>query len=153
MPVVDFRPILFASLWLATWHVSMPGGSGMRQFGDAAWTGWVILGLLCPPLLFLSWWLIERTTGTWRYRGMYVRVAADAGQSLALMAYLYVRVISHDLNTDVRVYAWTVMLGCTLFILQCLGMDVSLIVKTERIAAQERRGLSERLASEPTEAS
>ena len=145
-PKIRFQPLLFAALWVATFHVAtIPGGGrfGMEQLVGGLWEWWLALSLGCPPLLLLSWWMIERCSGVWRYRGMFLRIGADVGQFLALVAFLWARIASTDPLTDARLYAWIVLSGCALFLLLCTERDSAMLIKTEQIARENRKAAAD----------
>ena len=124
---------------------AVPGGGEFAipdVLGPVMWPVWLTLGFWCPPQLLLSWWLIEKHTGKWRYRGLWLRLGADTGQLLALVAFLYSRLRTNTAvvggMTDAQIYAWIALSGCAFFILCCCGRDIHTLVVTEQVAKQAR---------------
>lgn len=140
-PAIRFQPILFACIWVGTWHIAYPGGgeASIGRLFQGLWTAWLITGFTCPPLLVLSWWLIAKCAGRWRYRGMWLRLAADIGGFAVMFTYLYARLTSDDPPSDARVFGWILLTGCAFFILLCAGRDAWMLVVTEHRATQIRR--------------
>lgn len=139
-PAIRFQPILFLFLWIANWHIVFPGGgnASIDTLGIGAWEMWLGTGFICPPLLLLSWWLIEKCNGRWRYRGMWLRLAADMGELGVVVAFLWARLASADPYTDARVYGWIAISSMVAFLLVLVGRDIAMLGVVERLATKTR---------------
>jgi len=139
--MVRFQPIMFAFLWIAMWHIASPGGgnAAIDALGIAAWPIWLATGFLCPPLLLLSWWLIEKQQGRWRYRGMWMRLAADVGEFGVLAAFLWARLTSMDPVTDAREFGWIAISSMAAFLVALVARDIVMLGVVEHIATRDRR--------------
>lgn len=145
-PMVKYQPILFTFMWVAMWHIVLPGGGNgaIDTLGITPWIIWLITGFTCPPLLLLSWYLIERCSGTWRYRGLWWRLAADIGEFGVLTAFLWARIAFVNPVTDAQVFGWIAISSMAFFLFRMVVRDVFILHAVRKLAAEnrakERRG-------------
>ena len=144
-PVIRYQPILFLFLWIGTFHVVLPGGgnASINALGGIAWVIWLVTGFACPPLLLLSWWLIDKQQGRWRYRGMWIRLSADMGELGVIFTFLWARLLSNDPPNDARVYGWIAITSMAVFMVFLVGRDIVMLSTVEHIAAEERHDQAE----------
>lgn len=143
---VAFQPLLFLFAWAATARIVMtdePPIPFRAVFHTYVGNAWIGLGLLCPPLALLSWWLIRRCRRPGAtLAGMWVRLGADVGQFTVLLIYHIVTAVL-DLQAraqgESRVYARYVVAACLVFSLLLIVRDVWALVVTERISRAIRR--------------
>ena len=136
---IAFQPMLYTGLWIATILIMLRGDftSVPPTLADATgheslfWL-WGGLGLLCPPLALVSVRLVTHPRGDIKYRGLWLRLAADIGQFTATLVYTMLRL---DLG-DYHVYGMGALLSCLLFIAHLLMRDVHRLYQVERLARQ-----------------
>ena len=142
---VPFQPILYLMLWGAVLRMvttdtdtPIPFSALYFENVEVLW-GW--LGLTCPPLALLAWWLITKCR--WKkapLAGLWVRLGADVGQFIALLAYhIVVTFTGPHYATEGRVYARYVVGAALMFVALLVIRDLWAIALTERIAGRIRR--------------
>jgi hypothetical protein len=126
--VVALLVAIFSSL-----PPDLPAPRGKYYSGDynsvSLWF-WMGLSLLCPLLVFVSYWLPTRVHDS-RYFSILLRFGGDGGQ-LFVLASLEVSTIK--LASDSIVYRHVLFYGFILFCAVMLIRDIALIVATERLA-------------------
>lgn len=141
---VPFQPILYLMLWGAVLRIAVTNRDSPMNFENvispSASTAWVVLGLGCPPLAGLAWWLIKRCK--WHkaaLAGLWIRLGADVGQLVALVAYHIVVVFTMPaVGTEARVYARYAVGACIMFVGVLVLRDIWSLVLTERVAGRMR---------------
>lgn len=132
--------MLYTGLWIATVIIFIWGDftAVPSDFADEpqnlflAWGG---LSFLCPPLALLSVRMIQSPDGKKKYRGLWLRMAADIGQFTALIIYTILR-----LNLgDYHVYPMAGMLTCVLFVGHLVMRDIKRIFFVEKLAIRIQR--------------
>lgn len=142
---VPFQPILYFMLWGAVLRmivVDDPPIQFEKVFHPSTATAWLVLGVVCPPLALLSWWLIMHCRWSRAaLAGLWVRLGADLGQFTALITYHIVTVLTlPPVFNESRVYARYAVGACMLFVATLVVRDVWALVATERLASRMRRG-------------
>lgn len=142
-----FQPILYFFLWSATLRLALSSDYPPIQFDEALggqWVAevWLVGSLVCPPLALASWWLIAKSR--WRQAslvGLWVRLGADLGQFLALVAAhaASALTVSRLGATEGRVYSRYAVAACIVFVAAIVVRDVWALVATERLAQRIRR--------------
>lgn len=87
---VAFQPVLYLIVWSGVLRIVVTDAPPIRfdVLGPWVYGGWAAMGLVCPPLALLSWWLIVRSS--WRLStllGTYLRLSADLGMFFTLLAF------------------------------------------------------------------
>lgn len=129
---VPFAPVLACFLWGATIWIWLDDSTPPIPLKEAlaGWTepAWVALSLTCPPLMLLSWWLthFSRLPGAER-AGMWMRLAADAGQLSALLAY-HVATL-REMIDESRVYERNIVMAVSAFLALSTIRDVWALAK------------------------
>lgn len=143
---MPFQPILYFVLWGATVRIAVTDDNVPLAFSQVlsseAGTLWTALGLTCPPLALLSWWLVAKSTvSRAALAGLWIRLGADVGQLTALITYHVVTVYSMPhVGTESRVYARYCVAAATLFVMALVARDMWALAATERLAIHLRRG-------------
>ena len=145
---VPFQPILYLMLWGAVLRIVIINRDSPMNFDSvispSASTAWTALGLGCPPLAALAWWLIKRCK--WHksaLAGLWIRLGADVGQLVALVSYHIVVVFTMPaVGTEARVYARYAVGACIMFVGVLVLRDIWSLVLTERVAGR-MRGMDE----------
>lgn len=133
---IRFQPILYPLLWLAVILVAITDNEPLRMseiIGPGAYTAWLTVGFTAPPLCLAAWVLIRYTSGRWRLRGMWLRLAADLGQLGALAGYLAIR-LSVSGATDSRLYGHIIAVAACVFVAALVARDAWVLYLNERLA-------------------
>lgn len=135
---VAFQPMLYLATFLAAVTVLIfgdftnlpthPGIQTDREFG-LFWI-WAILSLTCPALGLGSLWLVQNREGKYRYRGLWLRLAADIGQFTAMGTYLILRLTWGDYH----IYPVTVLGAAVLFVGHLIMRDIRRLMQVEQLA-------------------
>jgi hypothetical protein len=136
-PRPSFRPVLYLMLWGAALRLLLlridPLPIDTALGSESLYEVWLGLGMACPPLALLAWWLIRHRLGVWRYRGMWLRLSADIGMCTSVMAYHVTTVLSNPL-TESRIYSRYIVGATILYIGALIVADVRALVSVERRA-------------------
>ena len=136
--LVPWQPLLFLATWVSALILLTMGDFGNIPFetsdtpassGGVEWI-WLGLSLVCPPLALFSLWLTKHRTGKWRYRGFWLRLAADVGQCAALLTYT----IARFMGGDWRVYPTGILIASILFTAILTFRDIRTLIRAEKIA-------------------
>lgn len=142
---VPFQPILYLMLWGAVLRMATTDTDKPIPFDSFFATNveevWVALGLTCPPLALVAWWLITKCR--WKrssLAGLWVRLGADAGQFMALLTYhIAVAFTGPHYDTEGRVYARYVVGAAIMFVGVLVIRDIWALTLTEKLAGRIRR--------------
>lgn len=97
---------------------------------------WIILALAAPPMALGSLWLIQNGNGSQRYRGKWLRLAADIFQFTVMTIYLILRLYWGDYHImPIGVFA-----AATLFVAHLIMRDVKDLVRNEQLAIRIHNG-------------
>jgi hypothetical protein len=135
---VPFQPILFFFVWGATVRVVWTERNTPIPFEiltPYTATAWAVMGLICPPLTLLAWWLVRHCTRSWAsFIGMWLRLIGDMGQFLVLMIYHVVVVYTRPAIDDNEIYFRYLTGACLVFAMLLVVRDIWALVLTERLA-------------------
>ena len=137
---IAFQPMLYFFLWLGALTLLIFGGFFTDQptfiyHSSLFWT-WGGLSLFCPPLALVSLHLVTSPSGRKKYFGLWVRLAADVGQFVALVVYLAQRFRVDDIH----IYGQFSVVSCAVFVGHLVGRDVSRIISVEQLASKIESG-------------
>ena len=81
--------MLYLGLWIGTVVAVCRGvpPAFLDDRDDGVLWVWATLSLISAPAALLALWLIRAPSGRWKYRGLWLRLAADVSQLTALMVY------------------------------------------------------------------
>lgn len=108
------------------------------QLGPVAAHAWLTLGVVAPSMTLVSYGLILRCSGLWRYAGFWLRAGGDIGQAIVLAVFTMMHVTYT--NSDEDIYVTVCFSGALLALLVMIVRDVWEIVLTERLAGRIHRG-------------
>ena len=134
---VSYQPMLYLLAWWAALVVLIGGDfAGVPitlrdQPGGFFWV-WTSLSLIAPPMALVSLWLIQNGSGSWKYRGLWLRLGADCGQFSAMLTYSVLRLQLGDFH----VYPIATLLASTLFVFHLVLRDVRRLWEVERLATR-----------------
>lgn len=141
-PLIPWQPFLFLAAWWGALFVvlfgdfsNIPPETADVVSGGVGWV-WAGLSLVCPPLALGSLHLIRYRPGKWRYRGFWLRLAADLGQFTALVVYFTHTVAFRDYH----IYTMAILMASTFFVGMLVYRDVRFLIKTEFLARELTRG-------------
>jgi hypothetical protein len=134
--LVPFQPILFTFLAGAVLLVIFTGTEPLHLevLSEHLYIAWCSLGIFCCPAACVSYHLITHKTGTWRYRGYWLRLAADMAAFANLTAFLLSRFEVGFLDKDYRTVALIVVLACAFFTFCLIIRDIWKLSLTESVA-------------------
>lgn len=135
-PRPSFRPILYLCVFGAAVRMaatSFPVLPIDTIFAPGTYPVWAALALASPLLALLSWWLVHHCQGAWRYRGLWFRLAADAGVFTVVLAY-HITVVTVNPPSDLRLMSRYIVAATLLYLIGLIISDVAALVKAERIA-------------------
>ncbi len=140
--------MLYLGSWLAALTIivfgdftNIPAHAGIdqdRQFG-LFWI-WATLALMAPILALGSLWIIQHRDGRTRYRGLWLRLAADTLQFTAMGTYTVLRVVWGDYH----IYPVAILVSATVFVGHLILRDIRRLIQVEQLATKIRRGGHER---------
>lgn len=145
---VAYQPVLFTFLWGAAIRVAVSDQPGIpidAVVSAGADEIWLTLSLVCPPLAFLSWFLILKSRlPRASLIGLWLRLAADMGQFVALLVFHIVSLfLAVQRNAEIQVY-YRYLTGATLVFVFLLALrDIWSLLLTERLATRIREDLPE----------
>lgn len=123
--------LLAGKFWVVyTGDVPLPGQP------DWVKTAWIIVGFLCPTMIFVGYWLIYHRPGRARYFGMWMRLGADIGQECIMIIFM-MGLLTEAFGMDMyRHHVFTAFfIGALLtFVASMILRDVLAIIGTERLA-------------------
>lgn len=146
---VSYQPVLYLFVWGAALRVAITSDTPIPfdvVFSPYVETAWVPLGLICPPLAFLAWWLMGHKCRLPRsaLAGLWLRLAADAGQFAVLQIFFIVSFAVDPHSDESHVYSAYILASAMLFMLIVLVRDVWSLVMTEKLAGVIARSEKER---------
>lgn len=139
--VLPLQPIFAVTMLVAGVVAAIPGidfDTFHDRLGAVAGHGWLTLGVMCPLMTLLSYWLILRHPGRRRYLGFWLRLGGDLGQFVVVAAFAMLHVSDTGSDEDVYVAVW--FGGVLVALLMMVVRDVWELVLTERLAARIHRG-------------
>ena len=143
--VIPFQPILYFFLWGAAVRL-WANQSAPPNFDEVIAHGfygvWLSMGIVGPVLALVSWYLIRKRTGRWRFLGMWARLAADITVSVVILAFHVVNVSTRS-PTESRIFSRYLLGASLLFVLILIVRDLAALVLTERLAGRIHRGDNE----------
>ena len=138
---IAFQPMLYLALWVGAIVViiwgdiwSMP--PTLRDTSEGVFIVWGTLSLFCPPLGLIALWMIQSESGVVKYRGFWMRLAADIGQFTALFVYVAYRFHIGDYH----VMTMAVLVACVVFIGHLVMRDAKRVHAVENLAKKLHRG-------------
>ena len=85
-----------------------------------------------------SLWLIQSPHGGKKYRGLWLRLAADIGQCTAITVYLILRLAIGDWH----IYPFSCLIACWIFVCHLVLRDAERIYTVEKLARKiEKHGI------------
>ena len=135
---IAFQPMLYLCLWVGAIIVIVRGDftSLPQEFMDNHHTAmfwlWAGLSLICPPMAMGAMQMIKSSNGYREYRGLWLRLGADIGQSSALSTYLVLRFSEGDYH----VYPMAAVVAAGIFCWHIVLRDVKRLIEVEQLATQ-----------------
>lgn len=139
--VIAFQPILYFFLWgvsFRLWINQTAPPDFEKIIGLEFYGTWLTIGLCCPPLSLLAWFLTQKISGTWRLRGMWFRFAADVGIFVMILSYHIVTVMTYSPD-ETRLFSRYIVGGAMVFVLALIIRDVWALVINNIRARRIRR--------------
>ena len=139
---IAFQPMLYLCLWISAIVIVVADRFQTAAFasehaGNIFWL-WSGLSLLCPPMTIVSLWLIQSPHGDKKYRGLWLRLAADIGQCTAITVYLILRLAIGDWH----IYPFSCLIACWIFVCHLVLRDAERIYTVEKLARKiEKHGI------------
>lgn len=135
-----FQPLAFLFLWLGTWHVlwtdNYPPIELSQVIGAWAYGGWIGLSLGSPVLLGAAY-LAMRSNRYAKYVGLWLRLAADFGQAVAVGVFLAAWIVQRGAGeNDYRLYLFFTAVSVLVFLVVMVVRDVWQLVVVERLATR-----------------
>lgn len=138
---IAYQPMLYLATFLAALtvlvfgdFVAFPPHQGIETTHAVYWM-WLAMSLGCPLLGLGSLWLIQNRVGKYRYRGLWLRLAADIGQFTTMLIYVVLRLTWGDYH----IYPVAVLVSATLFVGHLVIRDVRRLAQVERLAFRLHR--------------
>lgn len=136
---LPWEPWLHCGVWIAVLYALIHGDwPAVPPINGVDWV-WVSFGLTSPTVGFTSVWMLKYQTGKPRYIAIWLRMIADVGLSVAILAYLITRLASGMLWVS-GVLGDTILLFAAWFTLTLVSRDMRLIIATERLATKIHEG-------------
>ena len=135
-PRPSFRPLLCLCVFGAAIRMASTDLTHLPiddVFPAGTYTVWAVIALTSPPLALVAWWLVHCTTGRWRYRGLWFRLASDIGVFTVVLAYHVTTVLINPIS-ELRLMSRYVVAATLLYLIGLIISDVAALVKAERIA-------------------
>ena len=134
----------FLFLWLGTWHVlwtdNYPPIELSQVIGPWAFGGWIGLSLVSPPLLCAAYLAVHSRNGYAKYVGLWLRLAADFGQAVAVAVFLAAWIVQRGAGVnDYRLYLFFIAASVQAFLVVMVVRDVWQLVVVERLATRLER--------------
>lgn len=144
-PLVPFQPILYLFTWgaaLRLWDLQIEPPAFDEVFRPGVYSLWLAMGVIGPPLALLSWVLIQKCGGRWRYVGMWTRLSADILVGTTLLTYhiVIVRNVLGQPITESCIFSRYMLGASIVFTIVLTLRDVWVIICTERLAGRIHRG-------------
>ena len=137
---IAFQPRLYLGLWLGS-VAALLGGLPAAFLDDRgfvevwAWA-WSVLSLASAPAALLSLWMVNSANGKWKYRGLWLRIAADIGQFTALVVYAAERITFGGLGP----YPTAILMAVLVFVAHLVMRDMGRVHAVEKLARKITRG-------------
>ena len=128
---IPFQPVLYLFLWGATFRLWIEPSTPLafeEVLGNTSFYGiWLAIGIACPPMALLSWFLIQMVSGAWRLRGMWFRFAADIGVFVMILSY-HITVVIVNPSNESRIFSRYVVAAAMVFVLGLIVRDAWALV-------------------------
>lgn len=134
---IRFQPILFVFLTVGIAFVIIrrPTLPAMTEaVGSFTAYTWLVLAIICPPILFSAWLMIHFCGGRKAYYGFYARFAADLGQVFSYTAYMLM-LFSDPEKEPEDAYSQIILLSILAFLLIVVLRDSLKLILLERTTA------------------
>ena len=140
---LSWEPWLHASVWIGVILTLIFGETNLIPPVDFAdWT-WLVFGLAAPVVGFSSVWMLANCEGRYRYIGLWLRMAADAGLVVALISYL-AHHIQHEVGcpgkSPFSIMADTVLAAAAWYTATLVYRDIKFLRATEHLASEIYEG-------------
>lgn len=137
---VAFQPILYLTLWIAAVVIFIVGDRHTVPFPDNVnplfWV-WGGLSIVCPLAALGAVRLLRHASNPrWKYRGLWLRLAADIFQLTAMSAYLAMRMA----EGDYQIYPVAALIAATVFVGHLVMRDCKHLKQVENLATDLRNG-------------
>lgn len=140
---IRFQPILYLFMFGAGIRLWRKGTEPvafeeiLRSDLYGVWLGMVIVA---PLGALLSWILIEKCSGRWRFIGMWIRLTSSIGALTVLMTYHAVSAFHQRDALETQIFARYMIGAILIFSCFLLVRDIWTLVITERMAGRIHRG-------------
>ena len=135
-------PIIYFGLLLGTINVILrdptPGNAGDVIAQPWASLMWRILSVISPLLAFLSGYLIVNFHGVKRLFGLWLRLAGDLGQFVALATFLLGRIAAGPIS-EARLYVIYGLSGVLVYVGMLAVRDIWILIQVEEITRELER--------------
>lgn len=130
---VPFAPFLFTGIAVAGVYQMSRSAPNSLIASQGLYMLWLALSISAPMLLALSWLMTTKMSGTARYAGYWLRLAADAAMMWAVAAF--------DLPHLAQDHPTSLVLRLTIqaFLIASVAYDVSRLLLVARVAQAIRR--------------
>lgn len=130
---IPFQPVLFLFSFLGALLVIGLDLDHPTFPNSLTFWLWITLSLICPPMAFIAFRMIEHHPGRPRYIGLWVRFGSDIGQFASLTAFL--TVVSQNIDlVAAEIYAAEMLAAIWWFLILLIVRDSWKLVLTERVA-------------------
>lgn len=139
--VVPFQPVLYFFIFGASIRLGTNREQPIDFDGFIApgfYELWVFLGIIGPLITLLSWWLIQKVSGRWRFIGLWLRLSGDVQVFTIILAYHIIT--TAQARTESTIYSRYIVGASIIFVIAMIIRDVWVLVVTERLAARIHRG-------------
>ena len=140
---IRFQPILYFFMFGAGIRLLHKGTEPhtfeevLRSDLYGAWLGMVILA---PVVALLSWVMIEKLSGRWRFIGMWLRLTSSIGSLTVLTVYHAVIAFHQGDTGETQIFSRYMIGSILIFVCSLLIRDIWTLVITERLAGRIHRG-------------
>ncbi len=134
---VPFQPVLYLLLWAGSVRIILGDAPPVPFDNVDPWVdvGWNVLSVASPPLALWSWWLILHSRlPRAALVGLWVRLAADAGQFIALLTFHLATALKDGWPGEAHAYMRYAFAAVMAFVLTLIARDLWSISVTNRLA-------------------
>jgi hypothetical protein len=128
-------------MWGATLRLMLSNQFPPIKFeAIASWVDvlWALIGVIAPPLVLFSWWIIKKGTGKIRYLAFWFRFGGDVAMFSYVLAYHLAENYIPTLDEG-DIFGRYLVAACLIFLLFLVFRDLLSILMIERTVSKLRR--------------